>query len=104
MLMAIYISRRCPRFGSFRLFLPFRNIHAHRSKKLVWRWIDDLSRMSYGMHLAHIILPTAVHSIVAKLVDNAFLRMTNIAFTTFVSTFLAVKLFSLLPGSRYVVE
>ena len=56
------------------------------------------------MHLAHIILPTAVHSIVAKLVDNAFLRMTTIAFTTFVSTFLAVKLFSLLPGSRYVVE
>jgi hypothetical protein len=85
------------RCESCRLFLSFRNIHANRSKKLVWRWIDDLSRMSYGMYLAHILLLNAVHSIVAQLVDNAFLRMPTIAFTRFVITYLAVKLSSLLP-------
>jgi peptidoglycan/LPS O-acetylase OafA/YrhL len=59
--------------------------------------------MSYGMYLAHIILLNAVHSIVAQLDHNAFQRMPTIAFTTFVVTYLAVKLVSPLPGSRYVV-
>jgi surface polysaccharide O-acyltransferase-like enzyme len=58
--------------------------------------------MSYGMYLAHIIVLNAIHSLLAPLLGNAFLRIPTIALTTFVITYLAVKLISLLPGSKYI--
>ena len=85
------------------IFLLFRNIHADRSNSFVWRLIDDLSRMSYGMYLAHIIVLNAIHSFLAPMLGNAFLRIPTIALTTFVITYLAVKLLSLLPGSKYLI-
>lgn len=85
------------------LFLLFRNIRTDRESSLVWRLIDDLSRMSDGMYLAHIIVLNAVHSPMAPLIENAFLRIPAIALITFVITYLGVKLLSLLPGSKYIV-
>jgi surface polysaccharide O-acyltransferase-like enzyme len=85
------------------LFLLFRNIHANRGNSLLWRWIDDLSRMSYAMYLAHIIVLNAIHSRMAPIIGNAFVRIPAIAFTTFLITYLGVKLLSLLPGSKYLV-
>jgi surface polysaccharide O-acyltransferase-like enzyme len=85
------------------IFLLFRNLRADRGNSLLWRIIDDLSRMSYGMYLAHIIVLNAIHSLVAPLIENPFLRIPTIAFTTFLITYLAVKLLSLLPWSKYLV-
>ena len=85
------------------LFLLFRNIHANRSNSPVWRLIDDISRMSYGMYLAHIIVLNTIHPAVAPMIGNAFLRIPTIALATFVITYLGVKLISLLPGSKYVI-
>ena len=85
------------------LFLLFRNIHANRSNSVAWRLIDDMSRMSYGMYLAHIIVLNTIHSRMAPILGNAFLRIPTIALTTFVITYLAVKLISLLPGSKYLI-
>ena len=85
------------------LFLIFRNIHAGSSKGRGWRLIDDLSRLSYGMYLAHIIVLNAVHSVLAPRLGNPYLRIPAIALTTFVITYLAVKLLSLLPKSKYLV-
>lgn len=85
------------------LFLLFRNLHGDPAKSAGWRLIDDMSRMSYGMYLAHIIVLNAVHSALAPMLGNAFLRIPTIAVTTFLVTYLGVKLLSLLPGSKYVV-
>jgi surface polysaccharide O-acyltransferase-like enzyme len=85
------------------LFLLFRNMHGNRSNSLVWRWIDDLSRMTYGMYLAHIIVLNAVHAVLAPLLGNPYQRIPAIAVTTFLITYLAVKLLSLLPASRYLI-
>jgi surface polysaccharide O-acyltransferase-like enzyme len=85
------------------LFLLFRNIHADRGNPLLWRFIEDLSRMSYGMYLAHIIVLNAIHALVAPIAENAFLRIPTIAVVTFVITYLAIKLLSLLPGSKYII-
>ena len=85
------------------LFLLFRNIHANRSNSRGWRVIDDMSRMSYGMYLAHIIVLNAVHAHLAPMLGNAFLRIPAIALTTFVITYLGVKLISLLPASKYII-
>ena len=85
------------------LFLLFRNIHPNRGDSPLWRLIDDMSRMSYGMYLAHIIVLNTIHSHLASLLGNAYLRIPAIALTTFVLTYLAVRLISLLPGSRYLI-
>jgi surface polysaccharide O-acyltransferase-like enzyme len=85
------------------LFLLFRNIHANRSNSILWRLIDDLSRMSYGMYLAHIIVLNAVHTRMAPIIGNAFVRIPAIALTTFLITYLGLKLLSLLPGSKYLI-
>jgi surface polysaccharide O-acyltransferase-like enzyme len=84
------------------LFLLFRNIHGNRGNSLLWRSIDDLSRMSYGMYLAHIIVLNVIHTRMAPIIGNAFVRIPAIAFTTFLITYLGVKLLSLLPGGKYV--
>jgi surface polysaccharide O-acyltransferase-like enzyme len=83
------------------LFLLFRNLYGNRWDSLLWRSIDDLSRMSFGMYLAHIIVLNAVHSHLAPMLGNAFLRIPTIALTTFVITYLGIKLLSFLPGSKY---
>jgi surface polysaccharide O-acyltransferase-like enzyme len=85
------------------LFLLFRNIHGDGRGKVVWRLVEDLSRMSYGMYLAHIIVLNAIHAVVAPEVANAFLRIPTIALITFVITYFAIKLLSLLPGSKYII-
>jgi surface polysaccharide O-acyltransferase-like enzyme len=85
------------------LFLLFRNIHANRSNSRAWRLIDDLSRMSYGMYLAHIIVLNAVHSRLAPLLPNAFVRIPTIAIITFTITYFGIKLISLLPGNKYLI-
>lgn len=84
------------------LFLLFRNVHGSNNSP-AWRLIGDLSRMSYGMYLAHIIVLNVVHSELASRLGNPFLRIPTIALVTFVITYLGVKLISLLPGSKYVV-
>ena len=85
------------------LFLLFRNMHGNHGNPLLWRLIEDLARMSYGMYLAHILVLNAVHARLASLVGNPFLRIPTIALVTFVITYLAVKLLSLLPGSKYII-
>jgi len=85
------------------LFLLFRNLHGNRGDSPLWRSIDELSRMSFGMYLAHIIVLNAVHSHLAPMLGNAFLRIPTIALTTFVITYLGIKLLSFLPGSKYLI-
>lgn len=85
------------------LFLLFRNLQPARGKTPTGRLIDSMSRLSYGMYLAHIILLNAVHAELAPLLVNPYLRIPVIAFTTFVLTYAVVKVLSLLPGSKYIV-
>ena len=85
------------------VFLLFRNLHANGATTPVWRWIDDLARMSYGVYLAHIIVLGVVHAHLAPMIGNAYLRIPVIAIVTFVLTYVGVKLLSLLPGSKYIV-
>jgi len=59
--------------------------------------------MSFGMYLAHIIVLNAVHSHLAPMLGNAFQRIPTIALTTFVITYLGIKLLSFLPGSKYLI-
>lgn len=85
------------------LFLLFRNMHGRHGNSFLWRWIEDVARLSYGMYLAHILVLGVVHSHLAPMIGNAFLRIPTIAITTFLLTYLGIKLLSFLPGSKYIV-
>jgi len=85
------------------LFLIFRNLRPARGDTPAWRLIGDLCRLSYGMYLAHIIVLNTVHLHLAPVLANPYLRIPTIALTTFALTYVAVKLLSLLPGSKYIV-
>jgi hypothetical protein len=45
----------------------------------------------------------AVHARLAPMLGNPFVRIPTIALTTFVLTYLGVKLISLVPKSKYIV-
>ena len=85
------------------IFLLFRNLQPERGNSLPWRLTADISRKSYGIYLAHIILLNAMHTALAARIPNAFLRLPTIALATFVTTYLAIKILSLLPKSKFLI-
>ena len=68
------------------------------------KWLESLSKMSYGMFLMHIFwlhMWTYVSMQMLQLPTVASIPF--IAVCTFVSSALCTKLISLLPGSKWVV-
>ena len=65
--------------------------------------VTDISRLSYGIYLIHIMLLNFFHGWLDPLVASAGIKIPVLALCTFVSSYAVVKLISLLPGSKYVV-
>ena len=84
------------------LFLLFRNL-PNEPDGVVGKVVADISQKSYGMYLAHIIVLNGVHTLLAPRIPNPFLRVPSIALITFVTTYCAIKILSLIPKSKYVV-
>ncbi len=88
--------------GLEKIIVPALPKHSCESRhSLLWRWIGDLSRMSYGMYLAHIIALNAIHARVAPIIGNAFVRIPATHSPLF--SLLISGLLSLLPGSKYLI-
>ena len=85
------------------IFILFRNLQPEGENSPFWRLTDDVSRKSYGMYLAHIIVLSAIHALLAARIANAFLRVPAIALITFISTYLLIKVLSFLPSSKLLV-
>ena len=65
--------------------------------------VTDISRLSYGIYLIHIMLLNFFHGWLDPLIVSAGIKIPVLALCTFVSSYAVVKLISLLPGSKYVV-
>ena len=65
--------------------------------------VTDISRLSYGIYLIHIMLLNFFHGWLDPLIVSAGIKIPVLALCTFVSAYAVVKLISLLPGSKYVV-
>ncbi len=85
------------------LVLLLKNLQPAQPQGAPWRLVRDLSKQSYGIYLAHIIVLNAVHGVVDSRVGVMPVKMGVIAVTTFTITYLLVKLLSLLPGSKWIV-
>jgi surface polysaccharide O-acyltransferase-like enzyme len=63
----------------------------------------DISRLSYGMYLLHMFVLVAVFDIVKSWEIGTPLTMFVSAFFTYIGSYIATKLLSLLPKSKYIV-
>ena len=65
--------------------------------------VTDISKLSYGIYLIHIMLLNLFHGWLDPLIVSAGIKIPVLALCTFVASYAVVKLISLLPGSKYVV-
>jgi len=85
------------------LFLLFKNIQPADGTSAWWKLISDMSPRTYGMYLAHIMILNAVYALVDGHFGTTLVKLPLIALTTFVTTYLAIRILSFLPKSRWVV-
>lgn len=83
------------------LMLLFKGITT--KNKVVAKIITDISQMSYGIYLVHIMLLNFVYAQVVQLSTNAAAVLPVIAVLTFVLSYLVIKLISFIPKSKYII-
>jgi surface polysaccharide O-acyltransferase-like enzyme len=86
---------------SMGIFLLMHKITAHES--VAMRVVGDVSKLSYGIYLVHIMLLNFYYELVNPMINTIWLKIPVIAILTFISAYLMVKLLSFLPKSKYIV-
>lgn len=82
------------------VFLLLRGVRGTgRAGKL----ITDISKLSYGIFLAHIMVLNFFFSLLDPLVNPVAVKIPLMALCTFGVTYAGIKLLSLLPESKYLV-
>ncbi|EDM34167.1 hypothetical protein PBAL39_03324 [Pedobacter sp. BAL39] len=85
------------------LFLMLKNITIPNPSSPAVRLLLDISAKSYGIYLAHIMVLNAVYGYFDKQWDTAAVKLPLIAVTTFILTYIVVKLVSFLPKSKWLL-
>lgn len=83
---------------TFAIFILFKCIKSTKTPAIV----NDISKLSYGMYLAHIFVLNEVYKIFNH-IESTPVKIYLIAVVTFILTYLLVKLLSYLPKSKYIV-
>ena len=84
-------------------FLMFKNVRIKNADSPVMKLLTDIAAKSYGIYLAHILILNAVHSFLNSRLPGASVKIPVIGITTFIITFVFVKLLSYLPKSKWLV-
>lgn len=84
-------------------FLLIKNVRIKNSKSPFARLVFDISAKSYGIYLAHIIVLIAYHTALDKYFDTAAIKIPVIALSTFITTYVVIKVISFVPGSKWLV-
>ncbi len=83
------------------IVLLFKNIGC--DNETTAKVITQMSGLSYGVYLAHIMVLNAGYALLSPFSSNAAVLIPSLALLTFAGTYLIVKILSLLPGKRYIV-
>ncbi|WP_454801888.1 acyltransferase [Mucilaginibacter phyllosphaerae] len=83
------------------LFLMFRVISF--SSAATEHIMAKVSGLTYGMYLAHILVLVQLFPIINEWLQQPVLVIPVLAISTFVVTYIGIKLLSYLPGSKYIV-
>ena len=85
------------------LFLMIKNINISKPDSRGWLLLFDVSAKSYGIYLAHIMVLNAVHSWLNPHFSSAAIKVPLIALLTFILTYIAIKILSYLPKSKWLI-
>lgn len=85
------------------VFLLLKNFRLSNPASVVAARITDISKMSYGIYLVHIMVLNFFYKILNPIIDPIQIKIPIIAICTFIVSYLIVKLLSLLPKSKYIV-
>lgn len=88
-------------FMATGLFLMFRVI-SFKSAAME-TFTARVSGLTYGMYLAHILVLVQLAPIVTNWLHDVVLIIPVLAISTFLVTYIGIKLLSYLPGSKYIV-
>lgn len=83
--------------------LIFKNISFKNTNSFFVRLIAGISSISYGIYLGHIMVLNIYYHLLNQYFDTAAVKIPLIAFCTFITTCVLVKLLSLLPKSKWLV-
>ena len=85
------------------LFLILKNIRFDSPTSFVASTMTDISKISYGIYLAHIMVLNLFYKLFDSMIDPIQIKIPLIAMCTFIVSYLIVKLLSLLPKSKYII-
>jgi surface polysaccharide O-acyltransferase-like enzyme len=85
------------------LFLIIKNIRITNPASALNNLLLDISKKSYGIYLAHIMVLNTTYSLIDPVFESAAIKIPVIAVITFIATYLIVKLLSYLPKSRHLI-
>ncbi|MFD0792920.1 acyltransferase [Mucilaginibacter litoreus] len=83
------------------LFLMFRVITI--GSAALEQLIAKVSGLTYGMYLAHILILVQLFPLINNWLRQPVLVIPVLAVSTFIVTYMLIKLLSYLPGSKYIV-
>ncbi|MFI3322559.1 MAG: acyltransferase family protein [Rikenellaceae bacterium] len=86
--------------STFALFIMFKCIKCDNAK--VSTVVSDISKLSYGMYLAHIFMLNFVYSFLSE-ISNIPFKIISIAIVTYLLSYLLIKILSFFPKSKYIV-
>jgi len=88
---------------SIGTFLILKNINFSNPSSFPARGISDISKISYGIYLAHIMVLNFFYKLLNPVIDTIQLKIPAIAICTFIVSYVIVKLISFLPRSKYII-
>lgn len=88
---------------SLGLFMLCLNINFSNPSSIVTRIITDISKMSYGMYLVHIMALNFFYDIFDSMITQTSIKLPLIAICCFLLSYLIIKLLSYLPKSKYII-
>jgi len=88
---------------SLGVFLLLKDIHFTNQSSVFVTGITDISKISYGIYLAHIMVLNFFYSFLNAMIIPIQLKIPLIAICTFIVTYMIIKLLSCLPKSKYII-
>lgn len=85
------------------VFLIVKNVRLKNASSGIVILFMDISAKSYGIYLAHIMVLNFYYQVLNEKFGTAAIKIPLIAVTTFITTYIFIKLLSYLPKSKWLI-
>lgn len=85
------------------LYLCFKNMKVRNSSSAGVRIVTDISVLSYGIYLIHIMVLNLFYALFNPVFESVVFKIPCISVCTFIVSYLIIKIISYLPKSKYLI-